>query len=153
MLKNTVDLQEKYQLFVKEAVKECFVYTLVGDGESALCTSQDFTDGNGDECPLICFWSSQPRALVCKKDEWSDFSLKTLSLAEFLENWCIGMSADLVVVGVNFDQNLFGREAAPLSLALDLLEEIKHQQKELHFKRYPDAEQFKAAVEILLNDD
>lgn len=63
------------------------------------------------------------------------------------------MSADQVVVGTNFDHNLFGQEVDPLSLALDLQAEIKHQQKELHFKRYASAVQFRDAAEKILHDD
>ena len=117
MLSNQTDLQEKYTSFIKEVVEHKLVYTLTNQEENALSSSMYFTDDEGNELPVVCFWSSEELANHCKVDDWSDFQISAIPLAEFLDTWCPDMAADQVIAGLNFDQRLFGKEVEPLALA------------------------------------
>lgn len=46
------------------------------------------------------------------------------------------MSNDGLLVRTQFDQNLFGYEAEPLELILDLINELKTLQKDLSFRKF-----------------
>ncbi len=59
-----------------------------------------------------------------------------MTLAEFMENWCVGMANDGLLIGTQFDQNLFGHEVEPLDLILELTAELKSNGKDLNFKKF-----------------
>lgn len=153
MLKNEIELMEKYQRFIKKVVKDNEVYILFGDGGSAISTSLHFTNSDGQDCPVLCVWHSQSLAEVNKTDDWSDYKIKKINLAEFLENWCLGMSADEVVAGIDFDLNMFGKEEDPLVLALNIVQELEHNHIEPHFKHFTNLIDYKATVQEAIDND
>ena len=53
-----------------------------------------------------------------------------------MENWCVGMANDGLLIGTQFDQNLFGHEVEPLDLILELTAELKSIGKDLNFRKY-----------------
>ena len=55
---------------------------------------------------------------------------------ENIENWCLGMANDGLLVGTQFDQNLFGYEVEPLDLILELTTELKSINKDLQFRKF-----------------
>ena len=57
-------------------------------------------------------------------------------LADFIENWCIGMNNDGLLIGIEFDQQMFGYESEPFDLILDLVAELKAQGKDLSFNNF-----------------
>ena len=85
---------------------------------------------------MICFWAEKVRAKSCAKDEWKKHKVTEIPLAEFMENWCIGMANDGLLIGTQFDQNLFGYEIEPLDLIIELTTELKLIGKELTFRKF-----------------
>ena len=110
---------------------------------------------NADSCELedtvvYPFWSNSALAQECAVDEWDVYSPKSLPLAEFLENWCIGMYKEYILAGINWNPNLEGAEVDSIDLALKLVQESKKQNKELVFKLYKSQAEFeKMLLEVI----
>lgn len=104
------------------------VYGLENKEGFATSSSNDVEDE--EPIPLICFWSEAALARSCKGGDWSDYNVVEVSLSDFLENWCIGMSNDGLLLGTNFGRNMFGYESDPLEMAIELSKELKRQGKD-----------------------
>lgn len=102
----------------------------------ATSSSNDYEDSEGEPVGLICFWAEKALANSCIKGDWSDYKLVEVSLSDFIENWCVGMSGDELMVGTSFDANMFGFEVDPLDLIIDLSRELKNQGKEIELQKY-----------------
>jgi hypothetical protein len=117
----------------------------------ATSSSNDHEDNEGKSVGLICFWSEKALAKSCIKDDCSDYEPVEVPLTDFIENWCVGMSNDQLLVGTNFDQNMFGYEAEPLELILDLVQELRIIKSEIRFLKFSSLddleEQIKGAIE------
>jgi hypothetical protein len=74
-------------------------------------------------------------------------------LTEFIENWCIGMEGDGLLVGTEFDQNMFGFEADPLELIIDLLNELEANNQQLKFTKFKDQVILKSQINEILNSE
>jgi hypothetical protein len=153
MLKNAIDINDKVTTFVKEVVANEMVFTLTHKetNESALAISMDFSDDDGQDCHVMCFWSSEQLAKACQRDEWQDFEIEGIDLAEFLENWCLGLAMDQVIPGLNFDQELQGEEEEAVHLAILILSELEQQKKELPLEKSESVAEYKSQLESLLN--
>ncbi len=56
------------------------------------------------------------------------------------------MHHDFVIVGTNFDHQLFGTEREPLILAQELLNHLKSEQIEIGFENYRDIDHFLSSI-------
>lgn len=110
------DLEENLDRFIVEALEQGCVWSLQGEEGWALCGSEQHE--NMDVMP---FWSQQAFAAVHCREDWAGYQPIAIDLEEFLEDWLPGMHEDLLLVGVNWDENLEGDEMEPL----DLLEEFE----------------------------
>ncbi|TWP29423.1 DUF2750 domain-containing protein [Apibacter muscae] len=99
---------------------------------------------------MICFWSDESLAKSCIEKEWRNYQVSPLLLSEFLENWCVGMYNDGLMVGIDFDKNLFGDEIEPLNLILDILSLLIDLNKNISFNKYNGvSELYNQAKELL----
>jgi hypothetical protein len=112
------------------------VYGLKSKKGFATSSSTQYEEDNGNPIGMICFWAEKVRAKSCAKDEWKKYKVTEISLTEFIENWCIGMANDGLLIGTQFDQNLFGYEVEPLDLILELTTELKSNKKDLNFRKF-----------------
>ena len=112
------------------------VYGLKSKNGFATSRSTQLEDTDGNPIGMICFWAEKVRAKSCAKDEWKKYKVTEISLSEFIENWCIGMANDGLLIGTQFDQNLFGFEIEPLELLIDLTTELKSLGKDLNFRKF-----------------
>ncbi len=99
---------------------------------------------------MICFWSEKALAQACAQKDWKDYHPTEIPLAEFLENWCVGMYTDGLLIGTNFDQNLFGYESDPLDLVLELATELKAKGKNLDFQKFINLEDLENQVRDII---
>jgi hypothetical protein len=136
MLQNSITTRLRHERFIKKVSETSIVYGLENKEGFATSSSNDLEDEDGEPIPLICFWSEAALARSCKKDDWRDYNVVEVSLSDFLENWCIGMSNDGLLLGTNFDQNMFGYESDPLDIVIELSKELKKQKKEIMLKKY-----------------
>ncbi|TWP30186.1 DUF2750 domain-containing protein [Apibacter muscae] len=150
MLQNPSTIQNKYKNFVTRVVANERLYALENNKGYATSYSNRVEDENGDPIEMICFWSDESLAKSCIEKEWRDYQVSPLLLSEFLENWCVGMCNDGLMVGIDFDKNLFGDEIEPLKLILDILSLLIDLNKNISFKKYRDInELYNQAKELL----
>ncbi len=136
MFQDSITLKNRHQKFIKTVSENRLVYGLKSKNGFATSSSTQFEDDNENPIGMICFWAEKVRAKSCAKDEWRKYKVTEIPLAEFMENWCIRMLNDGLLVGTQFDQNLFGHEAEPLDLILELTSELKSTGKDLTFRKF-----------------
>ena len=136
MLQDSIILKSRHEKFIKTVSENGIVYALKNKYGFATSSSINFEDKNGNPTEMICFWAENIRAKSCIKGEWKKYKVTEIPLVDFLENWCIGMANDGLLIGTQFDQNMFGFEAEPLELLLELLTELKSIGKSLNFRKF-----------------
>lgn len=109
------NLDENFDMFLAHALDTGCVWALQSEEGFALCPSVD-----NDEIDVMPLWSQPEYAQVHCAEEWAVYEVVPISLEELLEEWLPGMHGDLILVGVNWNRALEGREIEPL----DLVEEI-----------------------------
>ncbi|WP_124981257.1 DUF2750 domain-containing protein [Nonlabens xiamenensis] len=146
MFQDSITLKNRHQKFIKTVSENGIVYGLNSKNGFATSSSTQYEDDNGNPIGMICFWAEKVRAKSCAKHEWRKYKVAEISLSEFIENWCIGMANDGLLIGTQFDQNLFGFEAEPLELIMDLTAELKSLGKDLNFKKFIGIEDLEKQV-------
>ena len=146
MFQDSITLKNRHQKFIKSVSENGIVYGLKSKNGFATSSSTQFEDDNGNPIGMICFWSEKVRAKSCVKDEWKKYTVTEIPLAEFLENWCLGMANDGLLIGTQFDQNLFGYKVEPLDLILELTSELKSNRKDLKFRKFNGIEDLEKQV-------
>lgn len=126
----------KLNSFIKTICKSKIVYGLESEEGFAVTGSVDYDDENGEPVEVICFWSEEAMAQACVKQAWANYQVVEIPLAEFIENWCIEMNNDGLLVGVDLDETLSGVEIEPLELILELVKEFKVSNKTIAFETY-----------------
>ncbi len=106
---------ENLDRFIVEAIENGCVWSLQGPEGWALCGSEKY-----EGTDVMPFWSQETFARIHCQDDWKDYEPMAIELGEFLEDWLTGMHEDVVLVGINWDEELEGVEIEPL----DLLEEF-----------------------------
>ncbi|GAB3815433.1 DUF2750 domain-containing protein [Pontibacter rugosus] len=141
MTEHAEEIEKQYKTFVQRVVETGEVWGLTQDDTWATSSSSEFEDTE-----VILFWSEKEGAAACAEDEWKSYTTESISLVEFLENWCVGMYGDELLVGANWDTNLIGKEAEPLVVALDVVSQLKAAGKTLEFTQYDSQEEFEQQV-------
>jgi hypothetical protein len=146
MFKNHIDLKLKHEKFVKKVCETNLVYGLENEDGFATSSSNDLEDEDGKPIGIICFWSEKALAKSGIKNGWEEYEPTEINQAEFIENWCIGIDNDELLVGTNFDQNMFGYEIEGYELILELIEELKKKNKELDFEKFENLEDLEVQI-------
>jgi len=151
MIQDSLIVNQRHERFVKKVCETKIVIGLESEDGFAMSSSNRYEDKDGNPIPMICFWSDKASAMACTKEGWSNYSPKEILLSEFLENWCIGMDNDGILVGTNFDQNMFGYEVEPLDLILEIVTELKNTGENLELASFDDIEDLEEQVKELLD--
>jgi len=138
----------QHKLFVAEVAQEGLVWGLNCPEGWANADSCEFED-----VIVYPFWSNADLAKTCAVAEWSIYQPKSLELAEFLENWCVGMHKEYILPGVNWDKDMDGKELEALDLALQIVQELKRQNKELTFKLYKSQAEFEKMILDVVSEE
>ncbi|MCG7499989.1 DUF2750 domain-containing protein [Vibrio sp. Of7-15] len=112
MSKLTADIQANLDLFVAETKETHLVWGLRNDEGWLACDSTEFENSE-----IMPFWSNEADAKSHNVDEWADFEVLQIPLDIFVEDWMITLSEDGVLVGINWNENLEGKEMEPSDLA------------------------------------
>ena len=136
MSQNDNTLNLNIESFVKAVCKSKIVYGLESEEGFAISGSLDYDDENGEPVEVICFWSEEALAASCIKEDWANYQVVEIPLAEFMENWCIEMNNDGLLAGIDFDEDVSGLEIEPLELALELIKALKAGNKTIAFETY-----------------
>ncbi|CAM4137548.1 MULTISPECIES: DUF2750 domain-containing protein [Flavobacterium] len=150
MLQHSILIEKRHERFIKNVCKSGIVYALRDKEGFATSTSVNFVNDEEEAVGIICFWAEKALAISCIKEEWSKYKITEIQLVEFIENWCIGMDHDGLIIGTEFDQNMFGFEAEPLALILQLVTELKANKKELNFKNFKNSTDLEKQVKAIL---
>lgn len=152
MLKDTADVQLKQEKFIKTICETGIVYGLENEEGFATSFSNEYENEDGEPVEVICFWSEKAYANDCIKEDWSTFNIAEIPLADFIENWCIGMHNDELLAGTDFDSNMFGTEAEPLTIIIQIIEELKSTGKTITLESYENIEELESQVNDSLED-
>ncbi|RLJ32839.1 uncharacterized protein DUF2750 [Chryseobacterium sp. 7] len=152
MLQDHITVQNRYKDFIKKISETETVYALKDDKGYATSYSNESEYEDGEPVQIICFWSDAARAKSCIENEWNRYEPSPIPLNEFVENWCLGMNSDGVLVGTDFDSNLFGYEAEPLELILDIIEEFKISGKSLNLRKFENMDDLEIQIREVLED-
>ena len=129
-------ITNRYQKFIKTVCETDIVYALQNHEGFATSASVQYDDENNRPVGVLCFWAESGRAKSCSINHWANYQLTEIALADFIENWGVGMENDGILAGIEFDQNMFGYEAKPLDLILDLVAEIKATKKSISLQKF-----------------
>ena len=114
---------EEYNRFIRSIIGSQTLYTLASDeGDIAECPSTEYEEDDGEPVPVFCVWHDRAQAEACKVEEWADYQLEALPLDFFLHEWLVSMDQDAVLLGVDFDSELYGLEIEPVEVLADLLD-------------------------------
>lgn len=141
MTQDTETVNKAYKKFIERIVETGTVWGLAKEEAWATSSSAEFEDTE-----VILFWSDEAGAAACAEDEWETYQPEKITLVEFLENWCVGMYGDELLLGANWDMELSGKEADPLVVALDVVTELKAKGKTLDFTQYDSQSEFEEQV-------
>jgi hypothetical protein len=111
------DLQENLDRLIVECLENGCVWGLQDQqGNWSLVSSTD-----NDDIDVMPFWSDSRFAQALCTGQWAIYKPVAIDLEEFLDDWLPGMHSDVLMVGVNWNEELEGQEMEPL----DLLEEFE----------------------------
>ena len=111
------DLQENLDRLVVECLENGCIWGLQDqEGNWSLASSMD-----NDSIDVIPFWSDQRMAQALCTGDWEVYKPVAIEMEEFLDDWLPGMHSDVLMTGINWNEDLEGQEMEPL----DLLEEFE----------------------------
>ncbi|MEJ8755505.1 DUF2750 domain-containing protein [Pontibacter sp. H259] len=140
--------EANYRKFIQQVADTEQVWGLSQGDIWATSSSNEY-----EETEVILFWSTAEGATTCASDEWADYKPEALPVAEFLENWCVGMYDDGLLVGTDWTSELQGREVDPLVVALDVVQELKHKGKEITLEQYDSLSELEEQIIDALEGD
>ena len=112
MNKLTADTQANLELFVSETQETKLVWGLRNEEGWLACDSSEF-----ESSEVMPFWSSIEDAQTHNVEEWADFEVLEIPLDIFVEDWLLTLAEDGVLVGINWNATLEGKELEPSDLA------------------------------------
>lgn len=111
--------EENNDRFIIEAIAQGCIWGLEGPDGWALCPSEKY-----EKSDVMPFWSQPEFAQIHCVEEWSIYKPVPVSLEEFIEEWLPGMHEDVVLIGVNWDENMDGDEMEPLDILAEFDSEL-----------------------------
>lgn len=153
MIQDSIVVKKRHQKFVDEIANSGYVRALKNNTGFATSSSNEFEDEEENAIGLICFWSDNNLAKVCAKEGWADYKPKRIRIEEFMESWCIGMFRENLMVGTNFDWNMFGFEIEPLELLIEVIEKLREKNKKLTFRKFMGIEDLESQIKKILDED
>ncbi|WP_299884343.1 DUF2750 domain-containing protein [uncultured Lacinutrix sp.] len=150
MFQDHITVKNRHKTFLRTVCETEIVYALKNKKGYATSSSVHYDDEDGEPIKIICFWAEKVRAKSCIKKGWKKYQIAEIPLSEFIENWCIGIENDGLLIGTQFDQNMFGYEAEPLELILELLTKLKSLGKTMEFRKYNGIEDLEIQVKDVI---
>lgn len=139
--------------FISNACENGKVWALEDKESYAVSGSNVFDGADGQPAGMVCFWSDRSLAKASAIEDWQSYQPVEIKLDDFLENFCIGIYHDGLVVGLNFDENMVGYEILSLELVLKICNEIKKTGKKLTLKKYKNISELIKEIEMLEEEE
>lgn len=153
MIQNAEVIKRRYKQFIDEVVTSKIVWGLKNQEGFATSSSVKNTNLKGEPNEIVCFWSNQKLAKVSSKNWEEEYLPSKIDLGEFIENWCIGMYNEDILVGVNFDWNMFGEEGKPLEIANEIIQKLKVQNEDLELLKFDGIIDLESKISIIFEDE
>ena len=153
MLQDHSILASRHERFVKTICDTGIVYALENEDGLATSSSNEIEDERGEPVDIICFWSERALADASRESDWSEYEIVEIGLSEFIEDWCVGMSNDGLIIGSNFDANMFGLEVNPFDLMLQVIGQLKEAKKTLTFEKYKSLSDLEQQLRDAMEED
>lgn len=118
-----METEKSLQEFIQKICQTGIVWALELNEEYASEYSNEYEDEEGNPAEMICFWSEEKFAQEAAVKNWKKYSTDAIQLNEFIENWCLGMSNDQVLVSSDINADKIGFESDPLELILEINKE------------------------------
>jgi hypothetical protein len=151
MLQDSILTRQRHERFLRKICQTGIVWGLENTEGFATSSTNNIQDDKEDPFEMICFWSEEALAKACAKEEWKEYNPVQIPLNDFIENWCIGMDNDGLIAGTNLDTNMFGYEARPLELVVELLKELKSDNQRIIFKKYSTIDELYLRIQMILD--
>jgi hypothetical protein len=136
MIQDSLTIEKRHKRFIKSVCESETIYVLKNHKGFATSSSINYENDEGEPIGIICFWAEKSLAKSCIEKDWLSYKVFEISLSDFIENWCVGMENDGLLIGTEFDRNMFGFESEPMELILELVTELKSIRKDLKFKKF-----------------
>nr|WP_086939976.1 DUF2750 domain-containing protein [Thaumasiovibrio occultus] len=117
MSKLTADIEKNIEIFFEQTKETSVVWGLCNEEEGWL--SVDSNEFENSE--VMPFWADEADAKQHCVEEWADFEATQIPLDVFVEDWMITLSEDGVLVGLNWNAELEGKELEPSEVAKNYL--------------------------------
>ena len=137
MLQDIATTESTYNAFIEKVTAAKLVWGLQNKNGWANSYSNE-----DEEIDVIPFWSDRASAKACAVDDWRGYSPVSIPLADFLENWCVGMIEEEILAGINWDANMLGIEADATTLAIDILNQLNTINSAIGFQEYSSIDDF-----------
>ncbi len=141
MLQDIATIELRYQQFIERVAATKLVWALMSKQGWANSHAQ-----HDEEVGVVPFWADRALAKVCARDDWRSFVPTEIPLADFLENWCVGMAENGTLAGINWNATMIGKEIDTLNVALDILNRLKAINSAITFKNYGSLDDFIADI-------
>lgn len=127
-----------YHHFIAKIVQQGHLFTLTDEDDFyAECPSEVYENNLGESIMVNCFWDDQTDALNCMTDEWEDYLLEKIDLADFINDVLPECYKEKHLLGIAFDEQLYGLEAEPIDVLGDTLTLILKLNQDKHYERFP----------------
>lgn len=150
MLQDTPLIEQRHENFIKRICATEKVYGLDNSVGFATSDSENYEDENDQPVGVMCFWSEIALAEACAKNDWKNYHVAEITLSEFIEDWCVGIYSEGLMIGTDFDKNRFGYESDSLELILDIVNELKNLGKEIEFKKFENLDDLEEQISDIL---
>lgn len=144
--------ETQYQTFITDAVKNGVVWMLESGESVGVSTSNEFFDEDGDEAGVVLFWSKEGDAKQVSIEDWSDYKAVAVDLDVFLEFSVIKISNEDMLMGINWDAKMTGKEIHPVELALDIIKELEATGKPIALKHHKDLAAYKEVTQSVADE-
>ena len=119
MFLNSADVEANKNRFISRIIESQTVFYLTFEGGVANSVSNEEA-----EQTILMFWSDKAYARRVQENGFEEYEVSEISLFEYLYQWLPGMSGDDVLAGVNWNQELVGRECDPFELRTEIESKI-----------------------------
>ncbi|KGK00606.1 DUF2750 domain-containing protein [Thalassotalea sp. ND16A] len=103
----------EFSAFVETVNEDEQLFALQNEnGDWVVCDSVEFE--NSDVMPV---WASAADAQLFCIDEWQSYSVASINLEQFLEEWIGDLNEDGVLIGVNWQTDSEGKELDAIEFA------------------------------------
>ena len=126
MARSQAESEQAYDQFIETVATSFLVWGLQSESDVPMLEPLEVDDtGQPKGSGVIPYWSDQEAAEQCRINGWERYETTEIPLDWFLETLVPKLVEDGIVLGINFDTQLMGREVDAEELVTDLLARLK----------------------------